>query len=81
MVRSHHERYDGTGYPDRVKGAEINRFASIVSVADAWDAMTSQRSYKNALSRDEAVKEVKRNSGTQFNPRVVEAFLRVLQRD
>jgi HD-GYP domain-containing protein (c-di-GMP phosphodiesterase class II) len=79
MVRSHHERYDGKGYPDQIKGDNINIFAQIVSVADAYDAMTSPRAYRPALSKDAAIVELKTNCGTQFNTQVVEAFLRALE--
>ena len=80
MVRSHHERYDGTGYPDKIKGDSINIFAQIISVADSYDAMTSRRSYREALSKEEAIEQLKKNSGTQFNTQVVKAFLKVLER-
>lgn len=78
VVRSHHERYDGKGYPDGLKGDEINIFAQIVAVADSYDAMTSSRAYRLALSKEEAVKRLKEGSGTQFNPKVLEAFFNVL---
>ena len=81
MVRSHHERYDGVGYPDKINGKNINIFAQIISVADSYDAMTSARAYRPALSKEEAIEELKKNSGTQFNPRVVEAFLEVLEEE
>ncbi len=80
IVRSHHERYDGTGYPDGLKGDEINTLVQIVSVADAYDAMTTTRAYRGPLTKEAAAEELKKNSGTQFNPRIVEAFLRVLGR-
>lgn len=80
-VRGHHERYDGTGYPDRLKGDDINIFAAIVSVADAFHAMTSDRAYRKSLPVNEAVAELKRNRGTQFHPRVVDAFLQILEED
>ena len=81
IVRSHHERYDGTGYPDGLKGDEIDLLAQIVSVADAYDAMTTTRAYRGPLSKQVAIEELKKNSGTQFNPRIVEAFLKVLNRE
>ncbi len=81
IVRSHHERYDGKGYPDGLKGDEIDILAQIVSVADSYDAMTSKRAYRNSLGKAAAIEELTRNSGTQFNPKVVEAFLRVLERE
>jgi putative nucleotidyltransferase with HDIG domain len=81
VVRSHHERYDGRGYPDEITGGNISIFAQIISVADAYDAMTSARAYRPALSKEEAVRELKNNCGTQFNPQVVEAFLSILEEE
>jgi len=79
IVRSHHERYDGLGYPDGLKGDIISIFAQIVSVADAYDAMTSSRAYRPALSSETAIGELKKNSGTQFNTQIVKAFIKVLE--
>ncbi|MCM8796112.1 MAG: HD domain-containing protein, partial [Candidatus Omnitrophica bacterium] len=78
-VRHHHERYDGTGYPDGLKANQIPIIASIISVADALDAMTSPRPYRDALSLEIAIEEIRRNSGTQFDPLVVEAAILVNQ--
>jgi len=80
VIRSHHERFDGSGYPDKLKAEEINIFAQIASAADAYDAMTSSRSYRPALNREEAQKRLQEGSGTQFSPRVVEAFIRALNK-
>ncbi len=80
-VRSHHERYDGCGYPDQLHGDNINIFASIVCVADSFHAMTSDRPYRTALSKDEAVSELTRHRGTQFHPKVVDAFLEILEEE
>lgn len=80
IVRSHHERYDGTGYPDGLKGDEIDKLAQIVSVADAYDAMTTTRAYRGPLTKEVAIDELKKNSGKQFNPRIVEVFLKILSR-
>jgi diguanylate cyclase (GGDEF)-like protein/putative nucleotidyltransferase with HDIG domain len=74
-VLHHHERWDGHGYPDGLAGEEIPLGARIIFVADAFDAMTSDRLYRAALSFEEAVAEVERCSGTQFDPQVVDAFL------
>lgn len=74
-VKYHHERWDGGGYPSGLKGDEIPLIASIVAVADSFDAMTSNRSYRKALSKKEAVEEIKRNSGKQFSSSIVKAFL------
>ncbi|MCK9615423.1 MAG: HD domain-containing protein [Candidatus Omnitrophica bacterium] len=78
VVRSHHERYDGKGYPDGLKAEQINIFAQIVCVADSYDAMTSSRSYRAALSKEEAIERLKKDCGAQFNPEIVEAFIKVL---
>lgn len=75
VARSHHERYDGLGYPDKLKGEEIPYPARIVSVADTYDAMTSDRSYRKALKDEVALKELRDCSGTQFDPAIVAAFL------
>lgn len=81
VVKEHHERHDGKGYPRQLSGDDISIFASIVSVADAYHAMTSDRSYRQALSPQEAVEELKKNSGTQFHPKIVEIFLQVLEEE
>jgi len=78
LVRSSHERWDGSGYPDRLCGAEIPLGARIVSVCDAYDAMTADRSYRSAIPHEVACRELGRSSGTQFDPNVVEAFLSVI---
>jgi HD-GYP domain-containing protein (c-di-GMP phosphodiesterase class II) len=75
IVRSHHERYDGKGYPDRKKGDELPMFAWIVSAADAIDAMTSDRPYRKASSMEVAVEQVRAGAGTHFHPDVAEAVL------
>lgn len=74
-VRHHHERVDGRGYPDGVQGAQFPLEARIISVADAFDAMTSNRAYRAALSVQDAYDELRRNAGTQFDPKVVTAFV------
>lgn len=75
IIRSHHERMDGTGYPDGLKGEEIPFDVRIVSLADAFDAMTSNRAYRSALPTEIAVEEIKICSGTQFDPEIVEVFM------
>jgi HD-GYP domain-containing protein (c-di-GMP phosphodiesterase class II) len=75
IVRSHHERYDGKGYPDRKKGDELPMFAWIVSAADAIDAMTSNRPYRKGMSLQIAVDQVRAGAGTHFHPDVAEAVL------
>lgn len=79
IVEQHHERYDGTGYPFGLKGDEIALEATIVSVVDAFDAMTTDRVYKKAYSVQEAVKELIAGKGTQFNPKVVDVFIDILE--
>lgn len=74
-VRNHQECYDGSGYPDGLKGNGIPLIARIIAVADAFDAMTTNRAYKKGRSAEEAVQELKRCSGTQFDPVIVSAFL------
>ncbi len=80
IIRHHHEHYDGNGYPDGISGENIIYEARILAVADAYDAMTSDRPYRNALSSDEAIFELKKNSGSQFDPKVVLIFEDILAR-
>lgn len=81
IVRHHHERYDGSGYPAGLAGEDIPLGARIMAVSDAFEAMRSERPYKRALSLDEAVEELRQNAGGQFDPAVVDAFLnQVLER-
>lgn len=75
IILHHHERYDGTGYPHRLGGEDIPLGARVMSVADTFDAMTSSRAYRRARSFQEACEELKRCSGTQFDPKVVSLFL------
>src|SRR5512141_42651 len=77
IVRAHHERYDGTGYPDKLKGHEIPLGARIMAIADTYDSITSERPYRKAASHRYAVKEIIGCSGTQFDPEVVENFLEI----
>lgn len=79
IVRHHHERWDGKGYPDGLKGEQIPLGARVMAVADSYDAMVSARPYRKVgLSKQEAIEEVKKNSGVQFDPKVVEAFLKIV---
>ena len=80
IVRSCHERHDGTGYPDGLAGEEIPLVARIVACCDAWNAMTTDRSYRKAMRFEEALAELRRGSGTQFHPDVVAALERVVDR-
>jgi diguanylate cyclase (GGDEF)-like protein len=79
-VRHHHERFDGKGYPGGLRGDRIPLLARILTVADAYDAMSSQRSYRPALPFDDCVRELRACSGAQFDPPIVDAFLKVLER-
>ncbi len=80
-VRGHHEHFDGCGYPDGLGAQDIPFEARIVAVVDAYDAMTSERPYRQALSQDEAIRRLRADSGTQFDPQVVECFIELLLRD
>jgi len=73
---THHERYDGTGYPQGLRGKEIPLYGRIVALADVFDALTSKRPYKEAYAFEEAIKIIKDSSGTHFDPNVVKAFLK-----
>jgi len=79
IIRHHHERWDGAGYPDGLRGEQIPVLARVVSVADAFDAMTSKRAYREAMSPDESVAELLKTRGKQFDPSVVDAFMRVVK--
>lgn len=81
MILSHHERWDGTGYPNGLKEEEINILSRIISIVDAYDAMVNDRSYRSALSPDEAKTEILHNAGTQFDPYLAKEFLALLEED
>jgi putative nucleotidyltransferase with HDIG domain len=79
-IRHHHERWDGKGYPSGLAAGDIPFLATVISVSDAFDAMTSDRRYRRAMTRDQATRELRRGSGTQWNPLVVDAFLKMRAR-
>lgn len=79
IVKHHHERYDGKGYPARLAGEDIPYLARIVAVADTFDAMTSRRSYRQALDFDYTMNEIERCKGTQFDPAIADIFLEILR--
>jgi putative nucleotidyltransferase with HDIG domain len=77
VIRSHHERWDGKGYPDQLKGEEIPLLARVTSIADAFDAMTSSRSYRSAMPVEEAYQRIIDGKGSQFDPRLVDEFKKI----
>ncbi len=79
VVLHHHERWDGTGYPDGLRGEQIPFAARVIALCDTWEAMVTDRAYRRALGYDEAVAELRRGSGTQFDPALVEVFIASLQ--
>jgi HD-GYP domain-containing protein (c-di-GMP phosphodiesterase class II) len=78
-IRHHHERYDGDGYPDRLRGEAIPLESRIIFVADSFDAMTSDRPYRDAPGQQHALDELRRNAGMQFDPNVVQALCRIIE--
>ena len=80
-ARWHHERYGGGGYPDGLKGEEIPEEARIIAVADAYDAMTSRRSYREILSQEYVRNEIEKGKGTQFDPKFAEVMLAMIDED
>ncbi|MEJ2201966.1 MAG: HD domain-containing phosphohydrolase, partial [Desulfuromonadaceae bacterium] len=80
IIEQHHERYDGLGYPNSLAGEDILIEARILAVADTYDAMTSDRPYRKALPPAVAINEIREFSGTQFDPKVAELFLEMIER-
>ena len=80
-ILHHHERWDGKGYPEGLKEEEIPVISQILGVADAWDAMLSKRAYRDSLSFEKALKEIKANKGSQFSPQVADAFIKIIEND
>jgi putative nucleotidyltransferase with HDIG domain len=81
IVKHHHEKYDGTGYPGKLAGEDIPYLARIAAVADAFDAMTSRRTYRNSLDISIVINEIERCKGTQFDPKIADVFLDILKND
>ncbi len=81
IIEQHHERFDGQGYPHELKGSEISMEARVLAVADTYDAMTSDRPYRKALSHETAIQEIAAQAGTQFDPQVAGAFLSLCRAD
>ena len=79
FILKHHECWDGQGYPMGLSGEDIPLPCRILAIADAYDAMTSDRPYRSAMTREEAIAELRRCAGTQFDPELVEKFIQVLQ--
>ena len=80
-ARWHHERYDGKGYPDKLSGMDIPELARIIGVADAYDAMTSKRSYRDVLSQEIVRAEIEKGKGTQFDPQIADIMLMLIDED
>lgn len=81
IIKFHHERFDGNGYPVKLKGQEIPLLVRIVTIADTFDAMTSKRPYREALSLDVVISEFEKNKGSQFDPEITDIFLDILKND
>ena len=79
IIRHHHERFDGKGYPDGLKGEVIPLLSRVLTIVDAYESIVSQRVYSNALSNGEALNEIKRNSGGQFDPQLVDVFIAMMR--
>ena len=80
-ANGHHERYDGKGYPDGIKGEEIPELARIISVADAYDAMTSKRSYRDPIPQEVVREEIVKGTGTQFDPEYAKLMIQLIDMD
>ena len=80
-ILSHHERWDGTGYPKGLKGEEIPLLSRIISIVDSYDVMTHKRDYNEPMNKEEAIKEIKQCSGTQFDPNLTEKFIQIISEE
>ena len=78
VIRNHHERQDGKGYPDALAREQISLLVAIVTVADSYDAMTANRPYRKAMSQAQAIEQLQKGRGNQFHPDVVDVFLEIL---
>ena len=78
-ILAHHERWDGSGYPLGLSGEDIPLLSRILAVADAYDAMLSNRAYRQAMSKEAAIEELIRNSGSQFDPKIAEIFIELMR--
>lgn len=78
-ARYHHERYDGKGYPEGLKGDDIPFIARIIGVADAYDAMTADRPYRKGMSNEVAIDEIKKGAGTQFDPTIAKVMITLIE--
>jgi putative two-component system response regulator len=81
LIRHHHERYDGAGYPDGLAGEDIPLAARVFSVADSFDAMTSDRPYRGSIGIERALAEIRGGAGTQWDPEVVRVFVQMIEDD
>jgi HD-GYP domain-containing protein (c-di-GMP phosphodiesterase class II) len=81
FILQHHESWDGSGYPRGLKGDNIHIYSRIITIIDAYEAMTSPRPYRDPLTHDEAVEELKKNSGIQFDPRLVNIFINLIDQE
>ena len=80
-ARWHHEHFDGSGYPDKLKGENIPKIARIICVADAYDAMTSNRSYRNYMAQADVRKEFEENKGSQFDSQMADVMIKIIDSD
>lgn len=80
-ILCHHERWDGSGYPQNLKGTSIPMISRIIAVVDAYDAMTEERAYRKAMTHEDAIKEIERSAGSQFDPQIVKIFVKAIRDD
>jgi HD-GYP domain-containing protein (c-di-GMP phosphodiesterase class II) len=80
MIRHHHEFFDGTGYPDQLEGESIPYGARVIAIADSYDTITSERTYKKPRTPDDALREIERCAGSQFDPEIVRVFIETMRR-